>query len=165
MIKRMIILVFLTCILSATAAVKSQETAVREDIDNINSLLKANPYRDTFLEITFYYSIDITSDKELVVKMEFNGPFKTSVKARIIDLDITIQADSALTGTSSICWFCKPDETTRATSCVYNESITSDGEKESHYSDNICVMISRHGTIRNELVKAFDKLFKSVLEK
>ena len=83
MMKRMIILVFLTSSLSGIATVKSQELSSRKEINYINSLLKANPYRDTFLEITFYYSIDITSEKELIVKMDFDGPFKTTIKARI----------------------------------------------------------------------------------
>lgn len=162
--KRIILFVFLTYLLSGIAAVKSQELTTTEEINYINSLLKANPYRDTFLEITFFYSIDITQEKELVVKMDFDGPFKTIVKARIPDLNTALQIDTALEGTSSICWNCKPSGTNSQTNCVYNESITSGGEKESHYSDNICVMISRKEDIRGVLIKSFDRLFKRVLE-
>jgi hypothetical protein len=164
MIIRSAILVFLICFLSGIVPVKSQELSVRDEISNINSLLKSNPYRDTFLEITFNYSIDITPDRELVVNMDFDGPFKTTVKARITDLHSTLQIDTALEGTSSICWYCKPVENISLTNCVYNESITSRGEKESHYSDNICVMISRQEEIRGKLIQAFNKLFTKVLE-
>ena len=83
MMKRIIFFVFLTYLLSGIAAVKSQELTTTEEINYINSLLKANPYRDTFLEITFFYSIDITPEKELIVKMDFDGPFKTILKAKI----------------------------------------------------------------------------------
>ncbi len=161
---RIILFVSLTYLLTGIAAVKSQDPTVREEINHINSLLKANPYRDTFLEITFFYSIDITPDKELIVNMDFDGPFKTTLKASLLHLNTTFQIDTALEGTSSICWYCKPDEKTRQTNCVYNESITKEGEKESHFSDDICVMISRQDKIRNELIMAFDTLFKRVLE-
>jgi len=162
--KRIFILIFLVGFLPWIETLKSQELIVRDEINSINSLLKANPYRDTFLEITFYYSIDITSEKELVVKMDFDGPFKTIVKAKILDLNRTLQIDTALEGTGSICWYCNSAGIASETNCVYNESITALGEKESHYTDNICVMISRQSEIRNKLIKEFDKLFQLVLE-
>lgn len=162
--KRMTVLIFLIFALSGINKVKSQDPAVREDINLINSLLKENPYKDPFMEITFYYSVDITADNELVVNMDFNGPFKTIVKARIMDLDSSLQIDTALEGTSSVCWFCKSDGKEEKASCVCNESITTDGEKESHYNDSICVMISRKAEIRDELIKAFSRLFKKFLE-
>jgi hypothetical protein len=164
MMKRIIFLVFLTCFLPGIGTVKSQEPAVRDEINFINSLLKANPYRDTFLEITFFYSIDITSDKDFVVNMDFDGPFKTILKAKIIDLGGSFLRDTAYEGNSSICWYCKTDDTTIENNCVYNETITSGLENEFHYSDNICVMFARDSNIRDELIKLFDKLFKRVLE-
>jgi hypothetical protein len=164
MMKTIFILIFLAGFLPGIESLKSQELTVRDEINSINSLLKANPYRDTFLEITFYYSIDITSQKELVVKMDFDGPFKTNVKVKISDLNLSLQVDTALEGTSSICWYCNPGGISGEANCVYNESTTSQGEKESHYTDNICVMISRESEIRNSLIKEFDKLFQLVLE-
>jgi hypothetical protein len=164
MMKRMIILVFLTSVLLGNATVKSQDPTIREEISYINSLLKAYPYRDTFLEITFFYSIDITGDKELVVNMDFDGPFKTMVKARIIDLGSSFLRDTAYEGKSSVCWYCKTKDSNKENKCAYNETITSGTEKESHYSDNICVMFSKESNIRDVLVKSFDSMFKKVLE-
>jgi len=164
MMKRIILLAFLTCFLSGTETTKSQDLTATEEINFINSLLKANPYRDTFLEITFFYSIDITSDKELIVKMDFDGPFKTILKAKIIDLGSSFLRDTSYEGNSTICWYCKTDDTLKEHNCVYNETISSGLEKESHNSDNICVMFARDNNIRDELLKVFDKLFKKVLE-
>ena len=155
---------FLMCFLSGIATVNSQELKAREEMILIDSILKANPYRDTFLEITFYYTIDITTDKELEVSMDFNGPFKTILKARLMDLGEQFLRDTAYEGKSTICWYCKTDDTIKENRCVYNETITSDLEKESHYSDNICVMFSRDANIRDELKKHFDKLFSLILE-
>lgn len=162
--KRIVVFVCLTYLLSGIAPLKSQNPTARDEIDYINSLLKANPYRDTFLEITFFYSIDITPDKELIVKMDFDGPFKTILKAKIIDLGSLFLRDTSYEGISSICWYCKTDDPLKEHNCVYNETITSDLEKESHNSDNICVMFARDSHIRDELLKVFDKLFKKILE-
>lgn len=162
--KRIIILVCLAGFLPGIETIKSQELTARDEINFLNSLLKANPYRDTFLEITFYYSIDITSDKELVVKMDFDGPFKTVLKAKVAELGKSFLRDTAYEGNSTICWYCITDDTKKENNCVLNETITSDAEKESHYSDNICVMFARDSNIRNDLIKNFDKLFQLVLE-
>ena len=162
--KRIIVFVSLTYLLSGIAAIKSQELSAREEINYINSLLKANPYRDTFLEITFFYSIDITPDKDLIVNMDFNGPFKTVLKANVRDLGNSFVRDTSYEGNSSVCWYCKPNEATKVINCVYNETITSETEKESHYSDNICVMFARDSNIREDLIKAFNRLFKLVIE-
>jgi len=162
--KRIIFFISLTYLLSGIATVKSQDPTAREEISYINSLLKANPYRDTFLEITFFYSIDITPDKELIVIMDFDGPFKTVLKVNILDLGNTFVRDTSYEGNSSICWYCKPNEATKDINCVYNETITSETEKESHYSDNICVMFARDSNIRDELIKAFDQLFRNAQE-
>ena len=158
--KKMIICLFLTFALSGIVPLKSQELSVREEIDYINSLLKANPYKDTFLEITFYYSIDVTPDSELVVYMDFDGPFKTIMKANMKKLDNTIQIDTALEGTSSICWNCNYDKVTGQNNCVYSEKIDKGGDKESHFGNNICVMVTRQSDIRDKLINAFRVLFK-----
>ena len=162
--KRIIVFVSLIYLLSGISTVKSQDATAREQINYINTLLKANPYRDTFLEITFFYSINITPEKELVVNMEFDGPFKTVLKAKIPDLGNSFVRDTSYEGNSSVCWYCKPNETTKDINCVYNETITSETDKESHFSDNICVMFARDSNIRDELIKAFDKLFQRILE-
>ena len=164
MTERLIVLIFLTCFLSGFETVKSQDMASKEEINYINSLLKINPYRDTFLEITFFYSINITQEKELVVTMEFDGPFKTVLKANIRDLGNSFLRDTSYEGNSSLCWYCKPNAATKDNNCVYNETITSETEKESHLSDNICVMFDRDSNIRDELIKALDKLFSRILE-
>ena len=83
---RILILIFLAGFMPGIETLKSQELTVKDEINSINTILKENPYRDTFLEITFYYSIDVTPEKELMVKMDFDGPFKTVLKARVADL-------------------------------------------------------------------------------
>jgi hypothetical protein len=96
--------------------------------------------------------------------MDFDGPFSTSLKASLLDLERTQRIDTALEGTSSVCWYCNSDTTKGAAPCVYCESTTKEGEKQSHFTDNICVMIARKSEIREALIKAFDQLFKHVLE-
>lgn len=162
--KRIFILIFLAGFLPGTETLKSQELTIKAEINSINAILKENPYRDTFLEINFYYSIDITSDKELLVKMDFDGPFKTVLKARVADLGKSFLRDTAYEGNSTICWYCATDDTKKENNCVFNETITSETEKESHYTDNICVMFARDSNKREELIKDFDKLFQLVLD-
>jgi hypothetical protein len=157
-------LLCIICLISGFETPYAQDASVRQSVDNINSLLRENPYFDTFNEITFYYSIDITDKDELVVNMSFNGPFKTSMKVSIHDLDPVIRIDTALEGTSLICWNCKPDSSSRPAKCIYNVTIPDDGEKESHLSDNICVMFSRKPEIRSKLIRSFQDLFRKVIE-
>ncbi|MBK7711499.1 MAG: hypothetical protein IPJ37_11470 [Bacteroidales bacterium] len=165
MMKRTIIFVLLTSLLTGISGLRAQELTLNEEINKINSILKSNPYRDTFMEITFYYSIEITQDEELIVSMEFNGPLKTKSKARIADLNLSFQIDTALEGTSSVCWYCKTVELSGKGDCVYGESITTQGAKETHYSDNMCGMITRDAVKRDQLIKAFGELFRKVIEK
>ena len=162
--KKMMLFVFMTGFLLRLSAGKSQDLPFRETIEYINSLLKANPYVDTFLEIIFYYSIDISTDKELVVKMEFDGPFKTILKSKIRDLNLSPQKDSTYDNPGSICWNCMTNDLTNKKKCVINETIPTDGESEFHSSDNICVMFSKQNEVRYKLIRAFDKLFKEVLQ-
>jgi hypothetical protein len=162
--KRVCFFVSLVILSSGFTTVKSQDLSVRDQISYINTLLKLNPYRDTFLEIYFYYSVDITPEKELVVNMDFDGPFRTVVKARVIDLDSSFKTDTAQDGTSSICWYCKSGDKTKESSCVLYETITKGEGNNSHYSENICVMIPRRGESREKLIIAFEHLFKKVLE-
>jgi len=160
----MMLFVFMTGFLFRLSAEKPQTFPYRETIEYINSLLKANPYVDTFLEITFYYSIDISSDKELVVKMEFDGPFKTILKSKIRDLNLSLQKDSTYDNSGSICWNCLSNDLTNKNKCVINETIPTEGESEFHSSDNIFVMFSKQNEVRDKLIRAFDQLFKEVLE-
>ncbi len=162
--KALIILVIISGFSFRFNSLKSQDLTIRKEIDHINSILSVNPYRDTFLEITFHYSIDVTPDRELLVSMEFDGPFKTIFKARIRDLGSSFQRDTAYEGNSSVCWSCSPDEITKDNKCVYNETITNESEKETHYSDNICVMFTMKSELQNELTAAFGNLFRKVLE-
>jgi hypothetical protein len=162
--KRVLIFVSLAILSSGFTTVKSQDLSLRDQISYVNSLLKLNPYRDSFLEINFYYSVDITPEKELVVNMDFDGPFKTIVKARVIDLDSSFETDTAQDGTSSICWHCKSGDKAKEADCVHNETITIGQGNEFHYSENICVMIPRHGESREKLIIALEQLFKKVLE-
>ena len=81
--KRMIFLAFMSSLLSGITSVKSQDLPFRKDVDYIDSLLSKNPYAENFLGITYYYSLNITSEKELIIKMDFNGPFSTTFKERI----------------------------------------------------------------------------------
>jgi hypothetical protein len=106
----------------------------------------------------------ITDQKELVVNMSFNGPFRTSGKVSMHDLDPVIRIDTALEGTSLICWYCKPDSSSRPGNCIYNVTIPDQGNKESHLSDNICIMISRKTEIRSRLIRSFQELFSKVIE-
>ena len=161
---RILILIFLAGFMPGIETLKSQELTVKDEINFINTILKENPYRDTFLEITFYYSIDVTSEKELIVKMDFDGPFKTVLKARVADLGKSFLRDTAYEGNSTICWYCATDDTKKENNCVSNETITSETEKESHFTDNICVMFARDSNIREKLIKDFEKLFQLLLE-
>ena len=143
---------------------KSQILTIRETINYIDTLLKTNPYFDNFLEITFYYSVDITANNELVVNMEFKDAFKSIVRSEISDLDHFFQKDFCNKTSNSICWYCKLEDLADYNACVYNEIINSGGGKENHYSNNICVMFSNQNEICDKLYNAFDYLFTKVLE-
>jgi hypothetical protein len=162
--KKNIILVFILAFAFSQSAIKSESLTIQETLNYINTLLKANPYIDNFLEITFYYSVDITSNNELVVVMESKGSFKSILKSKISDLDHFFQKDFCKETSNSICWYCKPEDLTKDNGCVYNEIIISGGEKENHSSDNICVMFSNQNEICDKLYHAFDNLFTKVLE-
>jgi hypothetical protein len=158
-----IFLVFIFVFAFNQCTLKSQSLTIKETINYINTLLKTNPYIDNFLEITFYYSVDITSKNELVVNIEFNGPFKSIIKSKISDLDHFFQKDFCNEASNSICWYCKPEDLTKYNACVYNEIIISEGGNENHYSNNICVMFSNQNEICDKLYNAFDYLFTKVL--
>ena len=146
-------------LLIITIPSKSQNNNVRESVKYINALLKENPYLDSFQEITFYYSIDIITDNELIIKMELDGPFKTLYRSKISDLDPVAQNNPAMIASTYICWNCKSTETKENNSCVINETVYEGGNKEVHTSGNICVMFSNENNVYDKLFDEFDHLF------
>jgi hypothetical protein len=164
MMKKMVLLSFLISFFSGIATVRSQELQIREQINYIDSILKANPYRENFLEITYYYSIDITPERELVVHMDFNGPFTSTFKARILDLNNLFVVDTSNEWSSSICWHCKPDGTGKEKTCVYQENLYTNGDKDIVDSEDICVMLPMKSDVRFRLIKAIEELVGKVLE-
>jgi len=161
--KRMIFLALITSILSWITDLKSQDLTFRKEVSYIDSLLLKNPYFENFLEITYYYSLDITAEKELIVKMDFNGPFTTTFTARLTDLNNTFIVDTT-EYSSSVCWLCREDETGKEKRCIKQENLYTTGEKDIVDSDNICIMLTTQSEIRLELIKAIEELVKKVLE-
>ena len=147
------------CSLQNNAA--SQNPAVRQTIDSINTILKANPFHDGFNDISFFYYIDITDDKELVVEMSFDGPFKWVYKAKISDLDLSPRKDACKDSPSSICWLCREKEPGKQNSCIQAEMILSDGGSEKENATNICVSFSGRNMICNDLNTKFQRLFSN----
>lgn len=160
---RIIFLVLMTGFLSAAETIKSQDLPFRKEVNFIDSVLRENPYFESFLEITYYYSIDISAEKELIVKMDFNGPFTTTFSARLTDLNNIFIVDTT-EYTSSICWICKEGETGRENRCVRQANSYTTGEKDFVDSDNICISLPKQPKIRVELIKALEELVKKVLE-
>lgn len=161
--KYVLLILILICAINAVP-VKSQCLSARETLDYINAILKTNPFVDTFNEITFYQTVDITKNNELEVSMDFNGPFKSIARSKISDLDFGLPRDSCNEISNSICWICKTKGLTGINDCVYNENIYTGGEKEIHVSNNICIMFSNQNSVCEKLNVAFDCLFKKVLE-
>ncbi len=160
---RIIFLVLMTGFLSAAETIKSQDLPFRKEVSFIDSVLRKNPYFESFLEITYYYSIDISAEKELIVKMDFNGPFTTTFTARLTDLNNTFTVDTT-EYTSSICWLCKEGDAGKENQCVRQANFYTTGEKDIVDSDNICIMLPKQTKIREELIKAIEDLVKKVLE-
>ncbi len=140
-------------------SISSQSPDAEELIKNINALLKENPYIDDFQEITFYYSVDVTPENEFVVKLEFDGPFKTLFRSKFSDLNPAVQNNPTMIPSTYICWNCKSKDSKENNSCVYNETTYEGGDKEVHTSVNICVMFSNQKGVYKKLSKAFDQLF------
>jgi hypothetical protein len=161
--KRVIFLAFMTSLLSGITSVNSQELPFRKEINYIDSLLSKNPYNENFLGITYFYSLDITAEKELTVKMDFNGPFSTIFKARLNDLNIDSVVDTT-EYTSSMCWRCKPDESDRVKRCIEQINTYTTGEIDVVESEDICLQLPTQGNIRLKLIKAVDELVKKANE-
>lgn len=150
---------FILLIFLYNVTVSSQSPVAEELIKNINALLKENPYTDDFQEITFFYSVDVTPENEFVVKLEFDGPFKTLFRSKFSDLNPVVQNNPAMLSSTHLGWNCKSKDSKENNSCVYNETIYEGGDKEVHTSATICVMFSNQKGVNNKLRKAFDQLF------
>ena len=161
--KRMIFLAFISSFLSGITSVKSQDLPFRKDVNYIDSLLSKNPYAENFLGITYYYSLDITPEKELSIKMDFNGPFSTTFKARLTELNTSPVVDTA-EYTSSMCWSCRQDESGTEKLCITQENIYTTGEKDIVNTEEICLMLPAQSTIRLKLIKAINELVAKARE-
>ena len=159
----MIFTVILTTCISVFNQTFSQNIEIDQSIDSINAILKANPYHDGFNDISFFYSIDITQEKELIVEMSFDGPFKWIYTAKISDLDISPKTDICRESPGSFCWICKKSDNGEQQSCVKAEMILNEGASEKEYSSNICVSFSSRANICNDLNKRFQRIFFRVM--
>jgi hypothetical protein len=133
-------------------------------INEINDLLRNNPYTDDFQELTFYYSIEITSLNEIIVNLEYDGPFKTIYKARISDLNPITQNNSAMIPSTYLCWRCKSADSKENAPCVQNEIIYTSGDRELHTASEICVMFTNEKNVYKKLYDAFERLFSEFLD-
>lgn len=155
-------IVFAT-IIAGQNYLNSQSVTFKETLDSINIMLKANPYFDGFNEIAFYYSVNITTEKELVVEMSFNGPFIWVYKVKISDLDISPKKDICRESPGSLCWNCIKTDSAQVNSFVQAEMRFTDGSSEKQNSSSICVSFSRQSMICSELNKKFQFLFSKVM--
>jgi len=155
-------MIFLMIFIAGYNLLNSQSIKCRESLDSINTVLKANPYHDGFNDISFFYSVTITPEYELIVEMSFDGPFKWVYKVKISDLDLANDRDLCRESPNSICWTCKQSDTGQPVSCVQAEMIMSDGGSEKENSSNICVSFSGRNVICSDLNKKFMYLFNCV---
>jgi hypothetical protein len=156
---RMIFIAFMTSLLSGINTLKSQDLTFRKEVDFIDSLLSKNPYAENFLGITYYYSFDITPEKELIIKMDFDGPFTTVFKAALADLINETVMDTT-EYSSSMCWRCKEDGSGRLKTCVKQINTYTSGEKDTVYSEDICLMLPAQKNTRLELIQEINKVVK-----
>lgn len=159
--KKCLLLVFLA--FTGTYQIKSQDLPFQKEVKYIDSVLSKNPYFEKFLGITYYYSLDITSEKEIIIKMDFRGPFSTTYTAKLADLVHPFTADTS-EYSSSICWRCNTDETGKERRCILQENVYTTGEKEQVITDDICLMLPAETALRIDLIGRIDKLLKEVLQ-
>lgn len=154
--------IFISVLLTGClASLSAQNNTLKSGIDSVNAILKANPYYDGFNEIAFFYSVDITAEKELVVEMNFDGPFRWVYKADIEKLDLSPKKDPCRESPSSICFTCKTSG--NPVSCVNAQMILSDGGKQTENSSNICISFSARGNVCGELNKMVYRLLEKSL--
>jgi hypothetical protein len=160
--KKKYILICVLLIALSQSGLRSQSVTVKETVNSINALLKANPYVDNFLEITFFYYIEVTPDRKLVVTMEAEGSFKSVFRALISDLDYTYQQDFCKRSSNTISWNCKTEDLSKINKCVLVENIIPKTSEANYYHSNISIMFSNRNGICEELYKSLEKLFKEV---
>ena len=161
--QRTIICILIAGLTAGYNTINSQSVSIKESIDSINALLKANPYVDGFNNIEFYNSVNISPEKELVVEMSFDGPFRWVYRVRISELDLSPKNDICSESPSSICWICKKTAADRVNSCIKAEMIFADGKSETENASNICISFSRRSNICNDLNNRFILLFEQVM--
>jgi len=161
--KRWTLLAFLTSLFSGLATVNSQDLPFRKEVNYIDSVLQKNPSLENFLGITYFYSIDITAEKEIIVIMDFKGPFTTTSTARVADLNESFVVDTS-EYSSSICWNCRKDISDTEKRCIKLENLYTSGEKEIVDSEDICIMLPAQSDIRLKLIIALKELLKKVRE-
>ena len=157
--KKTLLLILLITVNSWFNHAASQANKPDLVIDSINAILKENPYHDGFNDISFFYAINITLDNELVVEMNFNGPFRWVYKANIKDLDLTTREDICIESPSSLCWVCKDIVPGKQNSCIEALMILNEGEPDKQNASNICVSFSGRGMICHDLDQKFRRLF------
>jgi len=161
--KRAVSIILITICISGFNKVFSQNISIKQSIDSINAILKVNPYHDGFNDISFYYSVNITEEKELVVEMSFNGPFKWVYTAKISDLDISPKDNVCRESPGSFCWICRKSASGEQNSHVKAEMILDEGSTETENTTNICVSFSSRSNICNDLNNRFQHLFSMVV--
>jgi hypothetical protein len=161
--KKVISLIVLAVLVAGNNCIFSQGVAIKESVDSINTILKANPFIDRFNEISFYYSVNISDEKELKVEMTFDGPFKWVYKVNLLELDIAPKKDVCRESPGTLCWTCKKTPSGGINSCIQAEMIFTDGGSQKENSSNICVSFSGQGMICNDLNKRFQLLLTKVI--
>jgi hypothetical protein len=163
MIKGFRILVFLTSIFSGIATVNSQDLPFRKEVNYIDSILQKNPSTENFLGITYFYSLDVTAGKEIIVVMDFKGPFTTTFTGSLPELKDSFVVDTS-EFRSSLCWHCGTDAAGKEKRCIKQEILYTSGEKEIVDSEDICISLPLQRDIRLNLINAIEELVKKVLE-
>jgi hypothetical protein len=158
-----IFLAFISLLCTGITSLKSQDLPFRKDVDYIDSILSKNPYNENFLGITYFYSLDISAEKELIITMAFDGPFTTVFKAPLNDLSIECVIDTT-EYSSSMCWSCREDESGRLKTCVKQINTYTTGEKDIVDSEDICIMLPTTKKTRVELIKSINNVVKKARE-
>lgn len=159
--KKTILFLFTLLISGISININAQESSIKASIDSVNAILKANPFYDGFNEVSFPNAVSISQDRELVVDMDFNGPFRWVYKAKISELDLTLRNDPCRESPSSVCWTCKKTGGTPG-NCITAEMIMSDGGSQKENASNICVSFSARKGICNDIYLRISRLLNRV---
>lgn len=161
--KRSILLLSIVLLAGLLTQAVSQDSNIRAGIDSVNTVLKANPYYDGFNEIAFNYTVSITNERELVVEMNFDGPFKWIYKAKIDDLELNLRNEPCRESPSSVCWVCKKNETGVPGNCIQAEMLMTDGGSQKENASNICISFSARAGICNNIYTSLNRLMTNVM--